>query len=130
MFERKWRLKYKYIAIDFDGTIADEEMFPTIGAPILNAIWVIQKIKEYGGKICIWTCRSNADLSHAMEFLSHHEVPFDYLNQDFPEIAGKYHGFTRKVCADVYIDNKDIHCIGKGGIDWEYIHNILFERIK
>ena len=44
------------LAIDFDGTIV-ENKFPEIGRLKKDAKWVINKLKEAGCKIVIWTSR-------------------------------------------------------------------------
>lgn len=124
------RLKYKYIAIDFDGTIATDS-YPEIGTILHKAEAVLRKIKIYGGKIAIWTCRCGEDELKVKKFLHDHNIFYDYFNEPFPEIEALYinpQGITsRKICADIYIDNKDIHCIGNGGVNWEWIEKQLFQ---
>jgi galactitol-specific phosphotransferase system IIB component len=125
------RLKYKYIAIDFDGTIATDS-YPELGTLLPKADFVLRKICIYGGKIAIWTCRSGPDENKVKKFLADNNIPYDHFNEPFPEIEALYAndlGITsRKVCADLYIDNKDIHCIGNGGINWNWIHDQIFEE--
>lgn len=125
----KLKLKYKYIAIDFDGTIATvdkAEVYPGIGELILGADVIIRMIKDHGGKVAIWTCRCGTDTWKVQEFLQKHDIPYDVFNNNFPEIIEIYEDNSRKISADVYIDDKSIHC---KKIDWLEISNLLFEKV-
>jgi hypothetical protein len=123
--KRKATLKFKYIAIDFDDTIATDG-YPEIGELKLFADVVIRKIKEHGGQIAIWTCREGEDEIKVKKFLEEHNIPWDVFNEPFPDIVEQFNGSGRKIFADVYIDDKGIHTVGKG-IHWTDIHNRLFE---
>lgn len=118
------KLRYKYIAVDFDDTIATDA-YPEIGKLKPHADVVLRKVKELGGKICIWTCRNGEDELKVKAFLEKHNIPWDVFNEPFPEIIEKYSGSSRKIFADLYIDDKGIHSIDKG-IDWYEIEKLLF----
>jgi hypothetical protein len=45
-------------AIDFDGTVVTHE-FPKVGKDVPYAVETLQKIVAHGGKLILWTMRSN-----------------------------------------------------------------------
>ena len=91
------------IAIDFDGTVVDHE-FPRIGALKPGAREALQAFRKAGHKIIIWTCRHGAHEKEVRVFLTENDIPFDTINNP---IMGADLG-TRKVYADLYIDDKGI----------------------
>lgn len=117
--------KFVYYAIDFDDTIAYSN-FPRINKMVPHADRVIKRIKDNGGQIGIWTCRTGIYAEQAKEFLSSHNIPYDLFNEEFPEIAELFEGSSRKIFADVYIDDKSIDTIVNGGVDWLKIEQQIF----
>jgi len=110
------RLKYKYIAIDFDGTIVDEMDYPFWGRLKPNAREVIKFLKDKGAQIAIWTCRGGEDARKVKEWLKVIGVHFDYFNEPFPDLEKNFSGISSpKIYADVYIDDRSIHC---DSINW------------
>lgn len=117
----KWNKELKFdrpvvLAVDFDGTIAEDE-FPKIGAPRLEFIEWVKEQKRQGHRLILWTCRSNnilvgenkdGALDHAVEFARNHGIEFDAVNTNLPEVIEKYSNDTRKVLADYYIDDKSM----------------------
>lgn len=121
------KLKYKYFVIDFDGTIAYDS-YPNIGELIPGAKETILKIKELGGEIAIWTCRSGESAINAKNFLIENNIPFDYFNKPFKhymDLYGEGKDNTRKIYGDIYIDDKSLHFGGKA-VDWEYVIDNIF----
>ena len=104
------------IAIDFDGTIVTDQ-YPAIGQLKPNAKEVIQQLKAEGHYIIIWTCRANDAMHHVHEFLIEQQIPFDRINKNNPENVKQYGSDTRKVYADVYIDDKGLHELPEDWID-------------
>ena len=105
----------KIIAVDFDGTLCVNK-FPNIGASNLTLIdKLIQKRKE-GVKIVLWTCRTNNfttetgdcinTLDQAVEWCKDLGLEFDAVNENIQEVKDLTGGNTRKVFADLYIDDK------------------------
>jgi molybdenum cofactor biosynthesis enzyme MoaA len=101
------------IAVDFDGTLC-EHKFPNIGEIKeihQKVIEHIREAKQHGAEIILWTCREDLAerkyLTEAVEWCKENNIPIDYVNE--------YHmrgfaGFaTRKVCADIYIDDKAVN---------------------
>ncbi|MRI64648.1 hypothetical protein EDM00_11720 [Ornithobacterium rhinotracheale] len=112
------------IAIDFDGTIAVSK-FPEILGLQFNAKKYIQKLKEDGHYIIINTCRSGDNLTNAINFLLEQGVPFDRVNDNSPENLRQYNSAnTRKVYADVYVDDKQV-----GGLPlWSEIYEFIKQK--
>lgn len=102
----------KVIAVDFDGTIARTE-YPKIIKPIESTINFLKTAKELGAKIILWTCREGKVLDDAVEWCKLHSVPIDYVNENVPERTKYFNNDSRKVGADLYIDDKSVN----------YIHN-------
>lgn len=99
------------IAVDFDGTIATDR-FPNIGEPVFFAIECLRKFKEVGHKLILWTCREDSPerkyLTEAVEFCRSHGVEFDAINENTPDSPYNLLGKSRKVYADIYIDDKSV----------------------
>lgn len=98
----------KVIAVDFDGTLC-ENNYPEIGDVGPRHIAVHEYIKqehENGTIIILWTCRCGKELDAAVNFCKKHDIPIDYVNENDPERVRLYGSDSRKVSADVYIDDK------------------------
>ncbi|MEA4918143.1 hypothetical protein SDC9_150402 [bioreactor metagenome] len=111
------------IAIDFDGTI-HTGVYPNIGSPASNAASVIRRLKVQGHCIIIWTCRECVYQQKMVEWLNKQGIPFDYINKNSPEIISEFQGDSRKIFADVYIDDRGI----TGLPSWERIYSIISLR--
>jgi ribonucleotide monophosphatase NagD (HAD superfamily) len=120
------QLKYQTFAIDFDGTIVTDGVFPEIGTLLPHAKRVMEKIVQHGGRIAIWTCRSGFRQELVREWLIEHEIPFLTLNEPFPEVVQVYGETGRKIFADLYIDDRSLHAALHGGIDWLEIEKFIF----
>jgi hydroxymethylpyrimidine pyrophosphatase-like HAD family hydrolase len=93
------------IAVDFDGTIVSDK-YPDIG--ILNKELVRYLImrQENGDKLILWTCRTGNLLKQAVRHCELAGLKFDAINENLKEVIKHYGGDTRKVFADLYIDDK------------------------
>jgi hypothetical protein len=113
------------IAIDFDGTIV-ELAYPDIGALMPYAKKVIQKWKNEGHTILINTCRVGEFAKAAKDFLIKNGVPFDYFNENSMDEITFYGHDSRKICADIFIDDKNI-----GGLpSWPVLDLIVQRHIQ
>lgn len=103
---------YKIIAVDFDGTLC-EDKWPEIGEPKIEVIDYLKTLGELGHKIILWTCRTGELLTQAVLWCNNnHGLYFDAVNQNLPEVIKQMGGDSRKIHADIYIDDKslkDIH---------------------
>ena len=95
------------VAVDFDGTLC-EDAFPEIGAPKEDMIQLIKTYKEIGCKIILWTCRNREHLIRAVDWCMDQGLEFDAVNHNLPELQEMFGGDTRKVFADIYIDDKNV----------------------
>ena len=94
-------------AVDFDGTLA-ETRFPKIIGPHKKMIAAIKLLKAQGHKIILWTSRSGEDLEMAVEWCKEQGLIFDSVNEPLPEQLARWGNDTRKIYADVYIDDRAI----------------------
>lgn len=112
------------LAIDFDGTIVHDN-FPGIGELRPNAKESINKLYKEGYFIIIWTCRTLTRMQECIDFLDQNEVKYHLVNISCPTNVEKYSGVdTRKVFADLYIDDKGLILLP----DWESIYDIVHDR--
>lgn len=105
------------IALDFDGTLAGHT-FPEIGEP---RDWLIKKAihwRKDGHKLILWTCREDVKandrtsyiprdyLTEAVEWCREKGLEFDAVNQQLEEINDPMLKVSRKIFADIYIDDR------------------------
>ena len=101
------RRNYKIYAVDFDGTLCENE-WPGIGKPNYTLIQILKALRENGNKIILWTCRTTDRLNEAVAWCKEQGLEFDAVNENLPEIIGQFGTESRKVFADVYVDDKVI----------------------
>ncbi|MCR5596214.1 MAG: hypothetical protein K6G12_10215 [Lachnospiraceae bacterium] len=99
------KIKYNIIAVDFDGTLCDE-CFPHIGEPNLPLIYALLEQQRNGNKLILWTCRCGDRLMEAIDWCALQGLFFDAVNENLPEIIDMYGSDSRKITADLYIDDK------------------------
>ena len=96
---------YNIIAVDFDGTLC-HDCYPSIGAPNLRLIYILRELKKKGTRLILWTCRCGEPLKDALRWSSYYGLDFDAVNENLPEILEKYGSDSRKIFADIYIDDR------------------------
>lgn len=104
----------KLFVCDFDGTIC-EHKFPLIGAPKHGVREALQRIRDKGYRIVIWSCRTSKwfpeffldgflaplkrkSVKDMKAFLDEHEIPYDEIDD----------GSRGKPFGDFYCDDKAI----------------------
>lgn len=96
------------IAVDFDGILC-EDNFPEIGAPRYEMISKIRQLIDSGHEVILWTCRVDEALEEAVAWCKDYGLHFAAVNENAPSniemYIDKYPNGTRKVYADVYIDD-------------------------
>lgn len=98
----------KIVAVDFDGTLVTDE-YPNIGEPNIKLIDAIKHIRSQEVRVILWTCRNCDKLQEAVDFCKTQGLEFDEINKNIPEVLYLTGGKdTRKVYADLYIDDKAI----------------------
>ncbi len=110
------------IAIDFDGVICDGSRYPAVGKMLPGADTTINQLHGAGHYIIIHTCRSGKALRVAEKFLQDKGITYDAINEQYPEMTKAY-GETRKIFADVYIDDHNLG--GFPGWDSKSVQRLL-----
>ena len=95
----------KIIAVDFDGTLC-ENAYPEIGAPVNDVIEYVKEARLSGANIILWTCRAGIELNNAIEWCKAHGLEFDAINDNIPELTEAFGNNSRKIYADIYLDDK------------------------
>jgi len=90
------------IAVDFDGTLCVNE-WPKIGRANMSTVDKLIDLRAAGHKVILWTCREGELLEQAVQWCILRGLEFDAVNENIIKTEGKD---TRKVWADVYIDDK------------------------
>lgn len=107
------------IAVDFDGTIVEHE-YPKIGRPIPFAIETLKMLQKDGHSIVLWTVREHEYLDDAVAYCRERGLEFYAINSNMPDIIPD--GLqSRKISADLYIDDR-----GLGGLpEWGIIYQMI-----
>lgn len=95
----------RIIAVDFDGTLCVNK-YPAIGEPKAHVIESVKEFKRNGDIIILWTCRVGDDLKAAIDWCERQGIVFDYVNRNTDQNIAFYGNDSRKINADVYLDNK------------------------
>ena len=113
------------IAVDFDGTIV-EHRYPSIGKELPFAIETLRKLAEEGHRLILWTVREGQCLDEAVEFCRNRGLEFYAVNRDYPEEEKEVNSsFTRKIKADLWIDDRNLGGLPDWGTIYEMIQNDL-----
>lgn len=109
------------IAVDFDGTIV-KHRYPAIGDEIPFAVATLKMLQGDGHRLILWTVREREELAEAVEWCRKRGLEFYAVNSDFPEEKAGGEGFSRKLKADLFIDDRSF-----GGLpEW----GVIYHRIK
>lgn len=113
------------IAIDFDGTIV-EHRYPSIGRELPFAFETLNKLKEEGHRLILWTVREGRLLDEAVNFCRERGLEFYAVNRDYPEEEKERNNhFSRKLKADLWIDDRNLGGLPDWGTIYEMVHNRL-----
>ena len=112
------------IAVDFDGTIV-EHRYPKIGEEIPFTTETLKILAKERHRLILWTVREGKLLDEAVEWCHERGIVFFAVNKDYPEENPEHDGFSRKLKADLFIDDRNL-----GGLpDWGSIYKIIKEEI-
>ena len=122
------------IAVDFDGTIV-EHKYPAIGRELPFAIETLRKLQSDRHKLILWTVREGVLLEEALAFCRERGLAFCRerglefyaVNRDYPEEErDRNNHFSRKLKADVFIDDRNL-----GGLpDWGTIYEMVTKGLS
>lgn len=90
------------IAVDFDGTLQID------GKPNEALFARLRQDQRRGHIIILWTSRGGNRLVEAVEFMRQNGLAPNYVNQNVPQMIQKLGYDSRKIFADVYIDDKAV----------------------
>ncbi|MFI3288599.1 MAG: hypothetical protein SNH55_01340 [Rikenellaceae bacterium] len=111
------------IAVDFDGTIV-EHCYPSIGAERPFATDTLKLLVRDQHRLILWSVREGELLDEAVEWCRERGVEFYAINRDYPEEQGNEKDFSRKLKADLFIDDRNL-----GGLpDWGTIYRMIQSR--
>ena len=96
----------RVFAIDFDNTLAKTN-YPEIIEPIPYAIETCKALQKQGDIVIIHSCRCSNFLDDAIDWLFNQGFIPDYVNQNVPERTIMFGADSRKISADVYIDDRN-----------------------
>lgn len=94
----------RVIAVDFDGCICTRN-YPGVGEPNRQLIRLLKTARSNGNKLILWTSRTGKYVDDAVKFCKRYGLEFDAVNENIPEAIEAYGSDSRKVFADVYIDD-------------------------
>lgn len=104
----------KRIAIDFDGTITNED-----GSLNLQASRYIYKIHKLGIELVLWTCRSDERYEYAKQKILEWKLPVSFIKEEDL--------IPRKISAIYYIDDRSVP---GGKIKWHSTFRYIRKELK
>ena len=111
------------IAVDFDGTIVEHD-YPRIGKEIPFAIDTLKMLRQEQHRLILWSVREGKLLEEAVAWCKERGLEFYAVNRDYPEETLQDKGFSRKLKADIFIDDRNL-----GGLpDWGIIYRMIKEH--
>jgi len=117
------------IAVDFDGTIV-EDGYPKIGKPMPFAIETLKMIVKDGHRIVLWTYRHGEKLEEAVNFLKSNNVEIYAVNKSFPEEKFTTNVASRKINADLFVDDRNFGGFPGWGVIYQNINGETNEHLK
>lgn len=116
-------IPYKAVlSIDFDKTIVDSD-YPQIFGLKKDARKYINLLYNEGYYIIVNTCRCGEEQDNAEKFLKDQEVYFHLINQNNPDLVKFYCADSKKVSADIYVDDKALDSLlHPEFLEWDYIY--------
>jgi len=120
------------IAVDFDGTIV-EHKYPAIGKELPFAFETLKGMQREGHLLILWTYRGGKELEEAVEYCKKKGIEFYAVNKSYPEEILDEKTTSRKINADLFIDDRNIGGFYGWGEIWQELKlggEQDFERIK
>lgn len=115
----------KKLAIDFDGTIV-EDAYPRIGKAKIFAFETLKKLQSEGYRLILWTYREGKALEEAVDFCAKNGLEFYAVNSSFEGEVFDANAQSRKIDADLFIDDRNL-----GGFPgWGEVYEIITKKIE
>ena len=81
-------------------------------------------LAKEGHRLILWSVREGKLLDEAVAWCRERGLEFYAVNKDFPEETLQHDNFSRKLKADLFIDDRNI-----GGLpDWGLIYRMIMEH--
>ena len=109
------------IAVDFDGTIV-EHRYPAIGKEKLFAFETLQALQKQNHQLILWTIRAGKELDEAVEYCRKRGVEFYAVNKSYPEEIFDPGTISRKIQADIFIDDRNVGGFAGWGEIWQMLN--------
>lgn len=109
------------LAVDFDGTITQDNDFPNLGPVKKDCAEVLRRLHGWGCIIILWTCRGGKYLDEAVDYCKRYGIPVDYVNVNYPEVYFKPYP---KIFANYYIDDLNIG----GLLSWLEVERLVMQH--
>lgn len=127
-------LKYRVIAVDIDETIvSSKNTYPEIKYVDIKAIEVLNKYRAKGGKLILWTLRTDNHLDIALKTLKNNGLAWDAINTNVQEKIDEWEAkypnmsYSPKVCYDLCIDDRNYGAPVEG-FDWDIIEKEILQE--
>ena len=126
-------LKYKTVAVDFDGTLTYGDNYPMVKDINIWAVIALIAYKRAGGTLLLFTCRTDFALEEALRECSKYGLYFDEVNRTTQKAINEWRenhphsSISSKVSADLYIDDK-AYPNNITGIDWTLLSRELLKE--
>lgn len=121
------------IAVDFDGILCKNK-YPEIGEPNYEVISLIRQLIDKGHEVILWTVRNGEELQNAINWCHSYGLHFTAVNDQAPsnkaQFAGKYKTESRKVYADIYIDDHNLEFVMPSLIGYSGISIVINKLSK
>jgi hydroxymethylpyrimidine pyrophosphatase-like HAD family hydrolase len=108
------------IAVDFDGTIV-EHKYPAIGDEMMFAFDTLKALQKKGHTLILWTYRTGKTLEEAVNYCEKNGLKFYAVNKNYPEEVYNENEISRKINADIFIDDRNVG----GFLGWGEIYQAL-----
>ena len=122
--------------MDFDGILC-ENRFPDIGPPNYEVISLVRNLIDIGHEVILWTTRNGEELTAAVDWCGDRGLHFCNINGPAPsnmkEYKGVYERESRKIYADIYIDDHNVEFVGRNGdpkVGKKQLLNILRKGVE
>ncbi len=109
------------IAVDFDGTIV-EHRYPDIGREKLFAFETLRALRKNNHQLILWTFRTGKTLDEAVEYCRQNGVEFYAVNKSYPEEKFDEQEMSRKIQADLFIDDRNVGGFPGWGEIWHMLN--------
>ena len=110
------------IAVDFDGTIV-EHKYPEIGRELPFAIETLKKLQQERHRLILWSVREGKLLQEAVDFCRERGLEFYAVNSNYAEETLESDHYSRKLKADLFIDDRNLGGLPEWGIIYRMIHD-------